>query len=61
MTGTGEGIPRWVKLAGIVAAVLILLVVVMMLIGGGGLGHKIPSHGGGPVSAPPATGPDGLG
>ncbi|GAA3621643.1 hypothetical protein GCM10022419_129140 [Nonomuraea rosea] len=39
--------PRWAKLAGIVVAVLILLFVVMMLVGGGGMGHQIPSHGGG--------------
>jgi len=29
------GLPRWVKVAGIVLAVVALLVVVMMLIGGG--------------------------
>jgi ABC-type Fe3+ transport system permease subunit len=43
----GDGMPRWAKLAGIVVAVLILLFVVMMLVGGGGMGHQIPSHGGG--------------
>ena len=40
-----RGIPRWVKVAGIVAAVLVLLVVVLMLIGGGG-GHTPLRHGG---------------
>jgi hypothetical protein len=41
-----RGVPRWVKVAGIVAAVLILLVVVMILIGGGG-GHTPLRHGDG--------------
>ncbi|WP_170223317.1 hypothetical protein [Nonomuraea turkmeniaca] len=45
MAGTRDGIPRWMKVAGIVAAVLILLFVVMMLVVGGGLGHTIPRHG----------------
>ncbi|MEW1839711.1 hypothetical protein AB0392_17350 [Nonomuraea angiospora] len=56
MAGTGEGIPRWVKVAGIAAAVVVLLFVVMMLVGGGGLGHKIPNHFGTQSSAPPAGG-----
>jgi hypothetical protein len=42
-----RGIPRWVKVTGIVAAVLVLLVVVMLLIGGGGGGggHTPRRHG----------------
>jgi hypothetical protein len=52
-----RGIPRWVKVAGIVAAVLVLLVVAMMLIGSGG-GHTPLRHGGGTGKTPPvgATG-----
>ena len=34
------GIPRWVKLVGLSAAVLVLLFVVMLLVGGGG--HRPP-------------------
>ena len=37
------GIPRWVKLGAIIAAVLALLVVVMLLVGGGG--HSPRRHG----------------
>jgi hypothetical protein len=37
----GGGLPRWVQLAGIVAAVIILLLIVMMLAGGLG-GHTPP-------------------
>ncbi len=42
-TGVGPGreypgIPRWVKVSGIIVIVLVLLVVVMLLIGGGGHG-----------------------
>jgi hypothetical protein len=32
------GIPRWVKVAGIIVAVLAMLVVIMLLVGGGGHG-----------------------
>lgn len=56
MAGTGEGVPRWMKVVGIVAAVVVLLVVAMMLIGGGGFGHQIPNHGGDASSAPPSGG-----
>jgi hypothetical protein len=30
------GLPRWVKVVGIVVAIMALLVVIMMLVGGGG-------------------------
>jgi hypothetical protein len=43
----GEGMPRWVKVSGIIVLVLILLVVVMLLIGGGGGGHGPSRHGSG--------------
>jgi hypothetical protein len=40
-----SGIPRWVKVSGIIVIVLVLLVVIMMFIGGGdhGPGRHIPS------------------
>lgn len=38
------GLPRWVKVAGIVVAVVVLVVVVVLLIGGGG-GHSPRRHG----------------
>jgi len=34
----GEGMPRWVKVSGIIVIILVLLVGVMLLIGGGGHG-----------------------
>jgi hypothetical protein len=42
------GMPRWVKVAGIVLAVIALLVVVMLLVDGGGGdgGHGPQRHGG---------------
>jgi hypothetical protein len=42
------GMPRWVKVAGIIVAVVALLVVVMLLVGGGGGGggHGPQRHGG---------------
>lgn len=45
------GVPRWVKVAGIVAAVVVLVVVVVMLVGGG---HTPRRHGppDTPTSAP---------
>jgi hypothetical protein len=48
------GIPRWVKLAGIVAAVVVLVVVVLMLVGGGE-GHRPRRHGGNDGNTPPAS------
>jgi hypothetical protein len=47
------GIPRWVKVFGIVALVVALLLVVMLLIGGGGGGHGPQRHGG--AAQPPAV------
>ena len=44
------GMPRWVKLAGIIALVLVLLVVVLMVAGVGGRhgpGRHLPSGGAG--------------
>ncbi|WP_156184819.1 hypothetical protein [Allosalinactinospora lopnorensis] len=37
------GVPRWVKVAGVIVGVLVLLVVVMALIGGG-LGNHGPDR-----------------
>jgi hypothetical protein len=48
------GIPRWVKVAGIIVAVVALLVVVMLLVGGGG-GHGPQRHGGAGGQAPPSS------
>lgn len=48
------GIPRWVKVVGIVVAVVALLVVVMLLVGGGG-GHGPQRHGGAGGQAPPSS------
>jgi hypothetical protein len=39
------GIPRWVKVVGIVVAVVALLVIVMLLVGGGS-GHRPPGGSG---------------
>jgi hypothetical protein len=43
------GIPRWVKVFGIVALVLVLLVIIMLFVSGGnhGPGRHIPSGGAG--------------
>jgi hypothetical protein len=50
------GIPRWVKVAGIILAVVALLVVVVLLVGGGG-GHGPSRHGSGGLAgeAPPSS------
>lgn len=41
------GLPRWVKVAGIIVAVVALLFIVMNLVGGsGGMGHNVPDHSG---------------
>ena len=56
--GTGRdypGMPRWVKLAGIVALALVLLVVVLMVAGVGGQhgpGRHLPSGGAGSSTSP---------
>jgi len=51
---SNTGIPRWVKVAGIVLAVLALLVIVVLLVGGGdhgprrhGLAAPVDNHYGG--------------
>jgi hypothetical protein len=53
---SAPGIPRWVKVVGIVLAVVGLLVLVMLLVGGGG-GHGPRRHGAGGAGgqAPPAS------
>jgi hypothetical protein len=45
--GSPPGIPRWVKVSGIIVAVLILLVVIVMLISGGGHGPRRHASSGG--------------
>lgn len=47
------GIPRWVKVAGIIVAVLALLVVLVMLVGGGGHGPRRHGSAGAGGQAPP--------
>ena len=47
------GMPRWVKVLGIVVAVVVLLVVAAMFIGGGG--HSPRRHGGADGDAPSVT------
>ena len=47
------GMPRWVKVLGIVVAVVVLLVVATMFIGGGG--HSPRRHGGAGGDAPSVT------
>ncbi len=39
------GIPRWVKILGIIALIMVLLVVIIMLTGGGPGGHTPPAGG----------------
>ena len=59
-TGVGPGreypgIPRWVKVSGLIALVLVLLVVVMMVAGVGGQhgpGRHMPSGGAGSYTSP---------
>lgn len=43
-TANDTGMPRWVKILGIIALVVILLLVVLMLVGGGGGGHGPGRH-----------------
>jgi hypothetical protein len=52
------GIPRWVKVFGIVALVLVLLVIIMLFVSGGshGPGRHIPSGGAGSHMPPIAHG-----
>ena len=44
MTNHAEGIPRWVKLVGLVVLILVLLVLVMLVVGGGGGQHGPRRH-----------------
>jgi len=60
----GEGMPRWVKVSGIIVIVLVLLVVVMLLIGGGGHGprrHALSGDPGGQTPPSSVTGSGGVG
>lgn len=59
------GVPRWVKVVGIVAAVVVVLIVAMLLVGGGEHGPgrhlgsdnpTIPSDAGAPEHQPPVGG-----
>jgi hypothetical protein len=52
------GIPRWVKVFGIIALVLVLLVIIMMFAGGGshGPGRHLPSGDAGSQMPPIAHG-----
>jgi hypothetical protein len=49
------GIPRWVKVVGIIAVVVVLLVVVMLLVGGGDHGPRRHGSGGFGGQAPPSS------
>jgi hypothetical protein len=44
--GSHPGMPRWVKVAGIILAVLVLLLIVVLLISGGGHGPRRHVSGG---------------
>jgi len=46
------GLPRWVKVTGLIVAIAVLLIVVMMLMGGG-RGHGPQRHGGAGGATPP--------
>jgi hypothetical protein len=56
--GSPTGVPRWVKVFGIIGIVVVLLVVIMLLAGGGhGPGRHTPSGGlGGHTSLSSAPG-----
>ncbi|MFD1116550.1 hypothetical protein ACFQ3A_19480 [Sphaerisporangium aureirubrum] len=49
-SGDGTGIPRWVKVTGIVVAVLVVLVVALLLTGEHGPGRHSGGMGGNPSS-----------
>ena len=53
-TDTPPGMPRWVKVSGIITLVLVLLLVVVMVAGGGrhGPGRHMPSGSPGGHTAP---------
>jgi len=44
-SGDDTGIPRWVKVFGIIVLIIVLLVVIVMLAGGGPGGHTPPQGG----------------
>lgn len=46
------GIPRWVKVSGIIVIVVALLVIVLLILGGGPGGHGPRLHSGGGVTPP---------
>jgi hypothetical protein len=52
--GEHTGLPRWVKMTGIIVAVVALLVVVILLVGGGG-GHSSPIQHGGDGGGTPSS------
>jgi hypothetical protein len=53
---SSTGLPRWVKVVGLVIAILILLLVVIFLLGGGFGGHRPQLHGlGQPFGNPDAS------
>jgi hypothetical protein len=47
--GSPPGMPRWVKVSGIIVAVLILLIVVLLLSGGHGPRRHLSGGAGGPA------------
>jgi hypothetical protein len=49
------GIPRWVKVSGMVVVVVVLLVAAVMLLGVGGGGHQPRRHGGAGDDEPPVS------
>jgi hypothetical protein len=54
--GSPPGMPRWVKVSGIIVAVLVLLVVIVMLISGGGHGPRRHASSGGLGRQAPRSG-----
>jgi len=52
---SAAGMPRWVKVVGIIVIVVVLLVVVMLLVGGGYHGPRRHGSGGVGGQAPPSS------
>jgi hypothetical protein len=50
--GSPPGMPRWVKVSGILVAALVLLLVIVLLISGGGHGPRRHASGGAAGPAP---------